>query len=305
MNWEAAKTWLIIAFFLLDGILGWQVYQERQQSQQNYVEPYTDLLANTKTLLSEHGFSLNVSVPETHGKMSFLSGQFASPNLTDLATAVLPNTGGLTYDLTSGQAHANAGNIQISDRGTWKVSFTPPIATSKDGTGILKLVWHGTSYVPDDEEPVSASPVTTGNGSALQPVSGDKPTTKQYNFVEKYQSYPVFDADVEAQVGQGALYGYQQIAVVNLTPVGDPKPTISALDALDSLANSIDRTLDSSETQILSIELGYTHKVASSDLPPLSSSSDYWFPAWRVVTSSETYYINAYTGEVGTVNTSS
>jgi hypothetical protein len=54
---------------------------------------------------------------------------------------------------------------------------------------------------------------------------------------------------------------------------------------------------------VLSIQLGYIHKVPQN---PNSSSSlaapNYWFPAWRIITSQQAYYINAFTGEVDTTS---
>lgn len=284
MKWEAAKTWLIMAFLFLDCILGWQVYAQRQ-AQVAYVESYSDLLANTKTLLSEHGLSLEAPVPQTHDKMAVLKGTFADPSLLKLAGVAFPGIQQVHVDATAAEARVPQGTIQVTDMGTWQVIYTTPVFTNlKHSSDVLKAVWQGSQYVAD-------------HVSFTQP--SDKPGVKQYNFIEKYQSYPIFDATVAAQLGQAKLWSFQQTAVVNLQTVGDVKPTISALDALDSLANSMDQMMGSHGGSITSVEMGYAHKVAGDSPPNTSASSaNYWFPVWRIVTPNTIYFVNAYTGEV-------
>jgi regulatory protein YycI of two-component signal transduction system YycFG len=284
MKWESAKTWLIMAFLFLDCILGWQVYSQRQ-AQVAYVESYSDLLANTKTLLSEHGLSLEAPVPQGHDKLAVLKGTFADPSLVQLAGGAFPGIQQVHVDVTAAEAKLALGTIQITDVGTWQVNYTTPLITNlQRPSDILKAVWQGNQYVSDA-------------ASSVQP--SDKPGLKRYNFTEKYQSYPIFDATVAADVGQAKLWSFTQTAVVDIQTVGGAKPTISALDALDSLANSMDQMMGSQGGSIISVEIGYAHKVAGDSPPDTSAASaNYWFPVWRIVTPNTTYFVNAYTGEV-------
>lgn len=284
MKWEFAKTWLIVAFLFLDCILGWQVYAQRQ-AQVAYVESYSDLLANTKTLLSEHGLSLDTTVPQNHDKMSVLKGTYAQPALTQLAATAFPGVSQVHVDTTAGEAKLPSGTIQITDLGSWSVDYsTPVIRNYNTQTDMLKVVWKGSQYVPDN--------VTSGQVT-------DKPSVKQYNFIQKYQSYLIFDASVAVEANPSSVVSFQQTAVTNLQAVGSAKPTISALDALDSLANSVDQMMTNPGSQILSIQLGYAHKVAGDTAPDTATpSANYWFPVWRIVTKGTVYYVNAFTGKV-------
>ncbi|KPV42486.1 two-component system regulatory protein YycI [Alicyclobacillus ferrooxydans] len=284
MKWEFAKTWLIVAFLFLDCILGWQVYTQRQ-AQVAYVESYSDLLANTKTLLSEHGLSLDTTVPQSHTPMSVLKGSFAQPSLNQLVASSFPGATQVHIDTTAGDAKLPSGTIQITDLGSWSVNYSAPILRNyKTPNDILKIVWKGSQYVPDN--------VTSGQAT-------DKSGLKQYNFIQKYQSYLIFDASVVVEANSSSVASFQQTAVTNLQTVGNAKPTISALDALDSLANSVDQMMANPGGQILSIQLGYAQKVAGDTAPDTSNpSANYWFPVWRIVTKGTVYFVNAFTGEV-------
>lgn len=285
MKWETAKTWLIMAFIFLDIVLGWQVYAERQ-TQVAYVESYSDVLANTKTLLSEHGLVLDVTVPQSHDKMNVLRGVFSQPSLQGLASAAFPGDRNIGIDETAAQAKLKAGTVQMTDIGTWQVNYSQPLLdTLQSPSDILKYVWQGNQYTLD--------------AAVNSPQNPDKSGPRMYNFYEKYQSYPIFDATISAQVSQAKLLTYTQTSVGALQTVGSSKTTISALDALDSLANSIDQLVDKPGSKILSIQMGYAHKVAGDSAPDTSTTAaNYWFPVWRIVTTQTIYFVNAFTGEV-------
>lgn len=289
MKWETAKTWLIIAFLFLDCFLGWQVIG-RRQAQVAYVEPYSDMLANTRTLLSEHGMSLDATVPQSHAKMSLLTATYANPSLLAIAAASIPKGEKAQLDETAGTLKTSDGTIQIVDRGRWLVEYQSPFVKgiSKPGD-VLKDVWNAGIYKIDEAPPPTTS------------LQQDKTNQKQYNFVQVYQTYPIFDASVVATVSDQALSTFQQTSVTGIKPVGDAKPTINALDALDSLASSIDKTLTAPDDRILQIELGYAHKPTGQSTPSSSLTNvNYWSPVWRITTSLAVYYVNAYTGEVNT-----
>lgn len=285
MNWEAAKTWLIVAFVILDGLLGLQVV-EHQHEQAGYVESYADLLANTKTLLSEHSLSLSVDVPQSHAKMPFLTGNYAAPDISNLSQTVF-SLGQAPSTTDANDIKTPNGEVQIVTRGTWRVSYfkkhSPTVTVPKQ---ILSMVWNGSLY--------SSSSTMTPQTSA-----GDSTAIAKYIFVEQYQSYPVFDAVIAAQIKNNKLLSYEQTAILSFKQVGEPKPTISALDALDSLANSID-PVPNGGGAILHIQLGYVHKAEDSSGSNGSTSADYWYPVWAIQTTSQVYYVNAYTGEVNT-----
>lgn len=286
MKWEAAKTWLIIAFLFLDCVLGWQVYAEHQ-TQVAYVESYSDLLANTKTLLSENGLILNVSVPQTHDDMSALQGAFAEPSLSQLTDSVFPGDKQVQVDENAGQVKSQSGVLQVISTGLWTVNYTKPLPDVHAASDILSRAWQGNQYQEDATDSIGTS---------------DKSQATGYNFFETYQSYPIFDANITVSMSGGKLKSFQQTSVANLKSVGSPKPTISALDALDSFANSINQMMAAPGGKVLDVEMGYAQKVAGDTAPDTSTSASagYWFPVWRIVTTQDTYFVNAYTGEVNT-----
>ncbi|MCL6452827.1 MAG: two-component system regulatory protein YycI [Alicyclobacillus sp.] len=287
MKWETAKTWLIVAFLLLDCFLGWQV-AFRRQAQAAYTEPYADLLANTKTLLAEHGLILEAAVPQAHPQMSILSAAYATPSLQQLASVCFPHATSVQVDASAGSARTTAGVIQVVDKGTWTVSYQAPVLRVKKPSDVLTRVWNGDLYQLDPvADKVLATSKDAGHGTET--------------WVEVYQSYPVFDAVVTATVSGGALANYEQVAITNIHTVGSAKPTISALDALDSLANSVDQATANTGNPIIGIELGYAHKSSSpSGTAAPGIGSNYWFPVWRITTMQAVYDVNAYTGEVNT-----
>lgn len=289
MNWELAKNWLIVAFLILDLILGWQVVQSRKELV-GYVESYSDLLANTKTILAEHGFSLDTTPPAQHPDVPFLHADYSSPSLPTLMQTSFPKNPSYAIDEDTGTARTTDGVLKLVDKGTWVVQYDdPPLLSSNNPTDYLNFAWQGSNYAYE-----STVSTQTNNGPS-------KPSLVA--FAQKYGSFWIFDSEVSMAVSNGKLLGYQQTSLSNMYAIGDAKPTISALDALDSLANSVDKSMQRIDNKVLSIQLGYIHKVPQN---PNSSSSlaapNYWFPAWRIITSQQTYYINAFTGEVDTTS---
>ena len=275
MNWENAKSWLIVAFLVLNLALGWQLYQSRQEML-GYVEPYSDLLANTKTLLAQHDFSLVASVPQDHPDLPSLHASLAVPSLGELTHTVFPTMKHPTIDNTLGTSDTSDGRIKILGEGIWQVMYQiPPSLSDHHLSSVLQSAWHGPDYLPDS--------ATSQDGAMV--------------FLQHYQNYPVFDAELIVQTAPNQILGYTQSAITDIVPVGDPKPIISALDALDSLANAVDKSSQHTDNRILKLDLGYARKAAGGATGQGGSSS-YWFPVWRVVTLSQVYYVNALTGEV-------
>ncbi len=284
MNWELAKTWLIVSFLILDLILGVQVYQSHQELL-GYVESYQDQLANTKTLLAEHGFSLNAVVPSEHPDMSFVRANYATPSLQLLGKTAFPTATGSNDGDGPRTVQSTDGILQITDPGTWKVSYTVCPKVSGDDLSIaLHYVWHGDSYIRD-----------TGFEGA------DAANSNRPLFIMQFDSFPFFDVPVTLDVKDYRLLGYTQTYLTNVAASGDKKPTISALDALNNLASTVDNSTQRQDNKILSIQLGYYHKIpgSSTEIDHIPTTS-YWFPVWRVITAREIFYVNAFTGEVET-----
>lgn len=276
MNWETAKTWLISIFLILDLVLGWMWLQSRNATQ-GYVESESDLLANTKTLLAEHGLALETSVPTSSPDMASLHANYPNVSLKTLAKVAFPGAKVTSVDNTADIITTKTGSLRMMSAGDWDVSYNRPLPYPPKGLMTLATrIWHSSNYATDS---ASDSPGTTV-------------------LVQRYNGYSMYDVNVLLQTQSHTLLGYTQNLMTNITTVGAPKPVISALDALDSLAVSVDKSTNGADNRILKMDLGYLRKVATNPFGSPTSPSNYWFPVWRVVTTNQTYYINAFSGEV-------
>jgi regulatory protein YycI of two-component signal transduction system YycFG len=275
MNWETAKGWLIGAFLILDLVLGFQVIQSRSEMQ-GYVESYSDLLANTKTLLAEHGFSLAAAIPQDQPNLPSFQAQFANPELNDLWPLCFPNAKNAKLNVSDSTVITDDGRIKFLGPGTWQVMYTSPATISSVVTP-LHFVWQGNLYQLD-------SPTSAGGGTQT--------------YTQLYNGLPVFDVTVSLDVENGSLYGYIQTSIQSIAPAGKPQPIISALDALDNLADTVDKTGDGADNRISRVDLGYAHKISVVPFKAGSARDNYWFPVWRILTDRQIYYVNALTGEV-------
>ncbi|MCL6441965.1 MAG: two-component system regulatory protein YycI [Alicyclobacillus sp.] len=276
MNWELAKTWLIGIFLVLDVLLGLELWQSKQEMR-GYVESYSDLLANTRTLLAEHGFELETTVPSNQPNMPSIHAAFLNVPLDQLAKLAFPRVKNVDINQITGNVTCRLGTLRMLGDGTWQVTYQHPMPipanTSVDN---LPFVWRANQYTPDT--------ALSGNGVEV--------------LVQHFNGFPLFDSQVQIQTGKSAIMGFTQSALTGLTPVGGTQPVISALDALNSLANAVDKSSDSTDNKILSIDLGYTRKISATSLGEPQVSANYWFPVWRVVTSNQVFYVNARSGEV-------
>lgn len=277
MSWEAAKSWLIVVFLVLDLILGWQ-YAEARHEAASYTESYSDLVANTKTLLAEHNFSLAAAIPQEHPVMASLQTSDVQVSYKALQKAVFPNAKHPVLNQDSGVIQSSYGQLRFETTNTWRVDYTHPLQVDGKGSkALLSYVWNGANYRLDDA------------------MSGGE--FEVYD--QTYEQHLLFDAQLIAHKTNGMLSGYEQTATGSIHAAGNPKPTITALEALTSLSNSVDKSGSPKDNVIEHIDLGYALKTQSN--AGGDSSEQYWFPVWRVVTSSSQIYdVNAFTGEVNT-----
>lgn len=271
MNWETAKRWLIVLFLVLDGMLGWQLHSSRQLMN-GYVESESDLLANTKTLLAAHGLTLSVDIPTKQPDMASFQGQAATPSLSALVQAVFQHPTNVHLSIASDQATTDQGQVSVLPDNSFEVTFakSKPIGTKH---APKSYAYQSDAYILDD---VSS-------------------TRQQMVFLQVYKDYPIFDARIVTSQTKTAISSFTQTEIASIQQTSSPRPVISALDALDSLANSVDKSNGAGDNKILKVEIGYARKVP---LYQTGDTANYWFPVWRIVTQSQTYYVNAFTGEV-------
>lgn len=271
MNWETAKRWLIILFLVLDGLLGWQLHSSRQLMN-GYVESESDLLANTKTLLAVHGLTLSVDIPTKQPELASFQAQAATPSLSSLVQAIFQHPTNVHLSVASDQATTDQGLISILPDNSFQVAFAKPQPIGSKHTP-KSYAYQPDTYTSDD--------VTS--------------TKTQKVYLQMYKDYPIFDARIITSQTKTAISSFSQTEIASIQPTSSPRPVISALDALDSLANSVDKSTGAGDNKILKVDIGYARKVP---LYQTGDTANYWFPVWRIVTQAQTYYVNAFTGEV-------
>lgn len=271
MNWEVAKTWLISLFVLLDVALGWQLYSSHQLSS-GYVESQADLLANTKTMLADHGLTLATDAPTEQPELSSFQASIAAVSLKNLASVSFPHATQIRVSTANDKVRTNFGTLMRTPGGSWNVHYTQPPNISSSAS-VLTYAYQGSLY--------SLDAVTSTNRHAM--------------YMQTVNHYPVFDVEIYTTQAQDHLMGFTQTAITHVKTTSSPKPVISSLDALDSLANAVDKTDSTGDNKILKVDLGYARKVP---LYQTGNAKNYWFPVWRIVTGAQTYYVNAFTGEV-------
>lgn len=297
MNWETAKSWLIAAFLVLDVILAWQVVQSRQEFA-GYRESYPDLLANTKTLLSEHGLVLVAQVPTEHPAMAFLDAAPAVPSAAELSAAAFGHVNPVQVVDGGKQIISPVGVLRRLQPGSWAVRYTSPRSLQGNNTqGGASFLWLSDAFQVD--------PAQSPTQSGLPPLPGQGPdnsslwTGTTVVLDQRYQGFPLFDVTATLYSQDHRLLGFRQQAVDNPHPVGKTKPILTAIDALDNLANVVDKQVQQADNRIVSVQLGYVHKATQTlSQDAALRTPNYWFPVWRVITTSTTYDINAFTGEV-------
>lgn len=271
MNWEIAKRWLVILFLVLDGLLAWQLESSRQLLN-GYVESRSDLLANTKTLLASHGLTLTVEIPTKQPQLTSFQASLGTPPLAAVAKAVFPHETNLQFNADKTQVSSNKGQISLLSNGSFEITFAQPQPTGPNHSP------KSYAYQPDN---YTVDSVTS--------------TTKQMVFLQVYKNYPIFDSEIVTQQTKNNLTSLTETEISSIQPTNAPRPVISALDALDSLANAVDKSAHRKDNKILKVDIGYARKV---QLYQVGNTANYWFPVWRVVTQQQTYYVNAFTGEV-------
>lgn len=274
MNWEVAKTWLIALFVVLDVILGWQLYSSHQVSS-GYTESPADLLASTKTLLADHGLQLATQVPTTQPELAAFQADSEMPALGTLESVVFPHAKTVHIHKARGEVITNEGTLNTLQSSVIAVNYAPALPFSSK-RGVLDVAYRGDEYTLDD--------VTSSKAHAV--------------YLQSVNGLPVFDVQIVTSQTATALQNFTEVHIDHVVNTSTPKPVISALEALDSLANEVDKSEMASDNKILKVDLGYARKVAITNGSTLGNNAGYWFPVWRVVTEGQTYYVNAFTGEV-------
>lgn len=263
MDWSRAKTYLILTFLLLDFALGYQ-YWRQQTEQAGYVQSFSEQLAEIRELLASQKWELRAEVPKATPELAFLHVRYQSFPLEEWS-GWIGEDGKLFYK-GPGQVTVELSGKDVRPR------------PEDDGTAdkILSQVnlkiWPKNLYRFDGK-------IQDGEG------------VERIRYLQIYDEYPIFSAPLELIVQGEKVTGYHLTALDVLGESGGKKQVISALHALRSLSESMDKSERRPDNKIIrEIRIGYYSK-------PFNADEWYLIPAWRITTDREIYYVNALTGE--------
>lgn len=264
MDWSRAKTYLIMTFLLLDLVLGYQFWKLRTE-QAGYVQSYAEQLTEVRDLLASQKWQIQTEVPRVTATLGYLHVRYLDAPTEEwkkrIATATgitFKGPGQLTVDLTDKEISANLEEETMGDR-LWSQLTT--------------WVWPKELYKYDRNYEI-------GKGIGV------------VKYLQHFNGYPIFSASIDVMIQGDKVTRYSQAALDVIREEGPKKQVISAVHALRSLSESIDKTAKSNDNKIIrDIRLGYYSKTYNAD-------EWYLTPVWRVLTAQEVYYVNALTGEV-------
>jgi regulatory protein YycI of two-component signal transduction system YycFG len=287
MDWSKAKTYLIFTFFLLDLLLGYQYYAVCNV-EAGTVQSFEEQMAEVRDLLQSRNLILGTDVPKETPELGFLRVRYAQVDPKRAASKLLKNP--QLVDTTNShpswvQYQGDKGTFTYKGSGELLYDVTPMhITLSPDDPKIFDRLYAeiGTFVW---------NPLSFGGDRVIK--QGENDATVRY--VQMYQNYPIFSAPIHVTLQNGQVTLIQQSALEIIGEEGNKKPVISAVSALRSLAESMDKsTVPEHNRVIRDIRLGYFSK-------PFNTDSWYLAPMWRITTDQNVYFVNGMTGELETV----
>lgn len=281
MDWSKAKTYLIVAFLLLDILLGWQYYAAQQQ-EAGYVQSFSTQLQELRSLLAERRITLQADIPRETPGMRFLQVSSPSQPVPVIVQETQRRPQLVEDDKSKGTVvyRTADGDFQTTANGFFRVRYLPPVKL--DGGGPAKAsdkilqkigntVWRSSLYSEDL--------ILSGDGL--------------HRFYQHHQKRPVFSASLEVELQNSEIIGYNQKALEIGGEDDIERRVLSAVSAMRSMVETLDpKTFPAEGDVIRDIRLGY--------YSPNYDDADVWYlaPVWRIVTDRTVYYVNAFTGSV-------
>lgn len=284
MDWSRAKTYLIITFFLLDLLLGYQFFADRNQ-EVGSIQTSAEQLTEVKDLLQSRQLELAADVPQETPSLGFLHVQYAQVDARSVAEKWLTHP----HMISAG----NGQPLQVCYQGP-QGKFTyfvpgrlvydfsaPSITISPEDESLFDhlygkmgyFLWKPVNYIGDRIIPKGAGETVV-------------------RYVQLYGKYPLFSAPLDVYIRNGRVTSIHQTVLQVLGQEESGQPVLPALGALQSLASSLEKKPASKQVRaIREIRLGYYSK-------PYNAESWYMTPVWQIIAGRDVYYVNALTGEV-------
>lgn len=284
MDWNRAKTYLILTFLMLDLMLGYQYFSAKQQAQ-GYVQSFAAQSQEVRELLREHRMILQAEVPKDTPEMSFVQVSRPKTAIHEIVTKTLHDAQLIENDKSreTMKFRSREGEFGVTGDGYFTMKLQPPIqmdtGNSRLGFYVMQrmsqLIWQSGLYREDMTVP-----------------AGKDSTVVRY--LQSYDKYPIFSAMLEIHLQNSQIVLYNQKALQVGAKQEHSQRVLSALSALKSITEMGDHGpgTQTAMTVIRDIQLGY--------YSPNYADADVWYlvPVWRIVTDQRSYYVNAFTGQV-------
>ncbi|MDB5083685.1 MAG: hypothetical protein JWN30_571 [Bacilli bacterium] len=280
MDWGRAKTYLLLAFLLLDVLLGWRYLAVRTE-QAAYVQSYADQLKDVKAVLDSRGVQLMITdVPRTTPELRYLHVRFDQTAAEEVAKKSLENWKDKTI-APQVPVMDDSAVFTYVQAGTYQKRFLHPASEPLNYKGVDHLyellsphVWRASEYQLD----------TTLTGTGQQ---------KTVRYLQMYNQYALFTAALLVNISTDRVESYTQNCLQVLGEEGNKQQVLPALNALHSFADSLSAQVQQPEgMKIQSIQLGYYSKRINNE------NDWYVAPMWRILTDRGSFYVNGFTGEV-------
>lgn len=297
MDWNRARTILLIAFTLVNLVLGYA-----------WLRPDTGLPTvagpsvraqeeQVRAKLSDRGLVLpsGVTLPSPPDSMRFLRVEYQSDPFIDTAVPEFSGKGKPISEAASVVDGRPARQVEPTfDEATQATVYTP--AAMGEAARDLKL--ENRSQVrkaADDYLRAQGLLPQTAYPSGIFP----QEQVLVVEYVPQYQGIPVFAGYIRAEV---STRGIERVTQFWVRPLGykgtAPKPVRPAAEAVLRLAGHLERTGQSVRT-IVDVRLGYYAGRSLAEVPSDSIRAWDTVPAWRItLDNGAIYYINAFNGEL-------
>jgi len=263
VNWGQTKTIFILCFFLLDIFLGYHLWENHHQYQEQYEsgsDNNFDQLISSKKIDTSH-----VTLPSNKQRVTFLEGTLANFNSDNIHKALEKLSVSKGKKVFNYNTDASGANLSVT--------FIKPVSLPKDLStdainGLLKkYVYQGDHY--------NFWKVDKKDGITI------------YHFVQTYNTYQVFSipnekvSTLDVPIKNGKAVGYKQ-TFIHIQPANQKMTMpVTPMEAIQQLweQNYLPITKNPS---ITAINLSYINMVTTPSASVKDNSTLNFIPAWYI-----------------------
>jgi hypothetical protein len=297
VDWPQARSILLVAFTLVNLLLGYSIWGPTGIFPELTGLPHNEQVLQIRLTLLERGFELAAPLPVTPERLPFLRIEYRPTLVIDHFTNELFGTPSfLDIDVRPRVFDGAQGWVEpLYDPQSQVISYQP------GATGVAARSWR-----LENKEQVQSEVSDFLRTQHILPKDAQfhgiypKPNSGNYivEYFPWYQNFPVFSGYLRVEVSVDGIESISKFWIQPLRYKDDQyKAVRPAAEALLRLVGHLERT-GNRRRVISDIRLGY---YAGRALIPLQSDSiNRWdtVPVWRIqLDTGDVYYINAFNGE--------